>query len=109
MWITDVGLPNIGQGVGSTSVSDLSRVLNGYAIVFAALLVPAAPLSMITGPFALTWLIVVVLMIVRPARRQAHDDSATAVNPAHGTVGSQPAYGRSPGPASAGEGEPGRS
>jgi len=42
VWITNVGLPNIGQGVGSTSLSALSWVLNGYAIVFAALLVPSA-------------------------------------------------------------------
>ncbi|MER6956271.1 MFS transporter [Streptomyces sp. NPDC000618] len=45
VWITNVGLPNIGQGVGSTSLSDLSWVLNGYAIVFAALLVPAGRLA----------------------------------------------------------------
>ncbi|MGW1624435.1 MFS transporter, partial [Streptomyces sp. NPDC002172] len=44
VWITNVGLPNIGQGLGSTSLSDLSWVLNGYAIVFAALLVPAGRL-----------------------------------------------------------------
>ncbi|MGW2052054.1 MFS transporter [Streptomyces sp. NPDC001858] len=45
VWITNVGLPDIGQGVGSTSLSDLSWVLNGYAIVFAALLVPAGRLA----------------------------------------------------------------
>lgn len=45
VWITNVGLPNIGQGLGSTSLSDLSWVLNGYAIVFAALLVPAGRLA----------------------------------------------------------------
>ncbi|MFF7474249.1 MFS transporter [Streptomyces sp. NPDC008092] len=45
VWITNVGLPNIGQGVGSASLSDLSWVLNGYAIVFAALLVPAGRLA----------------------------------------------------------------
>jgi EmrB/QacA subfamily drug resistance transporter len=41
VWITNVGLPNIGAGVGAASLSDLSWVLNGYAIVYAALLVPA--------------------------------------------------------------------
>ena len=45
VWITNVGLPDIGQGVGSTSLSDLSWVLNGYAIVYAALLVPAGRLA----------------------------------------------------------------
>jgi EmrB/QacA subfamily drug resistance transporter len=41
VWITNVGLPNIGAGVGESSLSALSWVLNGYAIVYAALLVPA--------------------------------------------------------------------
>jgi EmrB/QacA subfamily drug resistance transporter len=41
VWITNVGLPDIGAGVGESSLSALSWVLNGYAIVYAALLVPA--------------------------------------------------------------------
>ncbi|MGI5458881.1 MFS transporter [Streptomyces sp. CA-249302] len=45
VWITNVGLPDIGRGVGATSLSDLSWVLNGYAIVYAALLVPAGRLA----------------------------------------------------------------
>src|SRR4051795_728768 len=45
VWITNVGLPSIGQGVGAKSLSDLSWVLNGYAIVYAALLVPAGRLA----------------------------------------------------------------
>jgi EmrB/QacA subfamily drug resistance transporter len=45
VWITNVGLPAIGHGVGAGSLSDLSWVLNGYAIVYAALLVPAGRLA----------------------------------------------------------------
>ncbi|MCW2524489.1 MAG: drug resistance transporter, EmrB/QacA subfamily protein [Frankiales bacterium] len=45
VWITNVGLPAIGSGVGARSLSDLSWVLNGYAIVYAALLVPAGRLA----------------------------------------------------------------
>src|SRR3954451_1545442 len=45
VWITNVGLPSIGVGVGAKSLSDLSWVLNGYAIVYAALLVPAGRLA----------------------------------------------------------------
>lgn len=45
VWITNVGLPAIGRGVGAGSLSNLSWVLNGYAIVYAALLVPAGRLA----------------------------------------------------------------
>ena len=45
VWITNVGLPSIGAGVGAQSLSDLSWVLNGYAIIYAALLVPAGRLA----------------------------------------------------------------
>ncbi|MFE3271289.1 MFS transporter, partial [Streptomyces sp. NPDC059215] len=45
VWITNVGLPSIGDGVGASSLSDLSWVLNAYAIVYAALLVPAGRLA----------------------------------------------------------------
>ncbi|MFF2996654.1 MFS transporter [Streptomyces sp. NPDC057950] len=45
VWITNVGLPSIGKGVGASSLSDLSWVLNAYAIVYAALLVPAGRLA----------------------------------------------------------------
>jgi hypothetical protein len=41
VWITNVGLPAIGRGVGEKSLSDLSWVLSGYAIVYSALLGPA--------------------------------------------------------------------
>lgn len=45
VWITNVGLPAIGRGVGAGSLSNLSWVLNGYAIVYAAFLVPAGRLA----------------------------------------------------------------
>jgi EmrB/QacA subfamily drug resistance transporter len=45
VWITNVGLDAIGKGVGSHSLSDLSWILNAYAIVFAALLVPGGRLA----------------------------------------------------------------
>ncbi len=45
VWISNVGLPAIGLGVGAGSLSNLSWVLNGYAIVYAALLVPAGRLA----------------------------------------------------------------
>jgi EmrB/QacA subfamily drug resistance transporter len=45
VWITNVGLPAIGSGVHADSLSNLSWVLNGYAIVYAALLVPAGRLA----------------------------------------------------------------
>ena len=45
VWITNVGLPAIGRGVGEKSLSNLSWVLSAYAIVYAALLVPAGRLA----------------------------------------------------------------
>jgi EmrB/QacA subfamily drug resistance transporter len=39
LFIVNVALPNIAHDFGSAGLSDLSWVLNGYAIVFAALLV----------------------------------------------------------------------
>jgi EmrB/QacA subfamily drug resistance transporter len=45
VWITNVGLPAIGRGVHERSLSNLSWVLSGYAIVYAALLVPAGRLG----------------------------------------------------------------
>jgi EmrB/QacA subfamily drug resistance transporter len=45
VWITQVGLPYIGRGVNESSLSELSWILSAYAIVFAALLVPAGRLS----------------------------------------------------------------
>jgi EmrB/QacA subfamily drug resistance transporter len=45
VWITNVGLPAIGRGVHERSLSNLSWVLSAYAIVYAALLVPAGRLG----------------------------------------------------------------
>jgi EmrB/QacA subfamily drug resistance transporter len=45
VWITNVGLPSIGRGVHERSLSNLSWVLSAYAIVYAALLVPAGRLG----------------------------------------------------------------
>jgi EmrB/QacA subfamily drug resistance transporter len=45
VWITNVGFPAIGEGVGESSLSNLSWVLSAYAIVYAALLVPAGRLA----------------------------------------------------------------
>ncbi|MFQ3555376.1 MFS transporter [Streptomyces gramineus] len=43
-FVVNVALTPIGRGVGETSLSRLSWILNGYAIVYAALLVPAGRL-----------------------------------------------------------------
>jgi EmrB/QacA subfamily drug resistance transporter len=45
VFIVNVGLRDIGADVGGRSLGDLSWVLNAYAIVFAALLVPAGRLA----------------------------------------------------------------
>ncbi|MEU4098425.1 MFS transporter [Streptomyces sp. NPDC026673] len=44
-FVVNVALTPIGRGVGETSLSRLSWILNGYAIVYAALLVPAGRLT----------------------------------------------------------------
>jgi EmrB/QacA subfamily drug resistance transporter len=45
LFIVNVALSDIGHDLGSGSLSDLSWVLNGYAIIYAALLVPAGRLA----------------------------------------------------------------
>jgi EmrB/QacA subfamily drug resistance transporter len=45
LFIVNVGLPEIGKGVGSGDLSNLSWVLTAYAIIYAALLVPAGRLA----------------------------------------------------------------
>ncbi len=45
LFIVNVGIPAIGDSFPGASLSSLSWVLNGYAIVFAALLVPAGRLA----------------------------------------------------------------
>ena len=39
LFIVNVALPNIAQDFGDTNLGKLSWILNGYAIVYAALLV----------------------------------------------------------------------
>jgi EmrB/QacA subfamily drug resistance transporter len=41
LFIVNVAIPSLGRAFGGAQLSSLSWVLNGYAIVFAALLVPA--------------------------------------------------------------------
>lgn len=43
--VVNVGLPDIGRGLHDTSLSALSWVINGYVIVYAALLIPAGRLA----------------------------------------------------------------
>ncbi|WP_042162154.1 MFS transporter [Paenibacillus gorillae] len=45
VFIVNVALNNIGQSIGESSLSNLSWVLNGYAIFYASLLVPAGKLA----------------------------------------------------------------
>jgi EmrB/QacA subfamily drug resistance transporter len=45
LFIVNVGIPSIGSSFPGSTLSSLSWVLNGYAIVFAALLVPAGRLA----------------------------------------------------------------
>jgi EmrB/QacA subfamily drug resistance transporter len=45
LFIVNVALPDLGGDLGESSLSDLSWVLNGYAIVYAALLVPFGRLA----------------------------------------------------------------
>jgi EmrB/QacA subfamily drug resistance transporter len=45
LFIVNVALKDIGQSLGGASLANLSWILNAYAIVFAALLVPAGRLA----------------------------------------------------------------
>src|SRR3954454_1803405 len=45
LFIVNIAFPDIARDFDGTSLSNLSWILNGYAIVFAALLVPAGRLS----------------------------------------------------------------
>jgi EmrB/QacA subfamily drug resistance transporter len=49
VFIVNVALPKIGSGLHTTSLSDLSWVLNSYAIVIAALLIPAGRIADLFG------------------------------------------------------------
>ncbi|MEA2274909.1 MAG: hypothetical protein QOI98_3617 [Solirubrobacteraceae bacterium] len=49
VFIVNVALPQIGAGFGESSLSNLSWVLNAYAIVIAALMIPAGRLADLFG------------------------------------------------------------
>jgi EmrB/QacA subfamily drug resistance transporter len=49
VFIVNVALPKIGAGFGESSLSNLSWVLNAYAIVIAALMIPAGRLADLFG------------------------------------------------------------
>jgi EmrB/QacA subfamily drug resistance transporter len=49
MFIVNIAVPAIRQGFSGTSVANVSWVMNAYAIVFAALLVPAGKLGDVVG------------------------------------------------------------
>ena len=49
LFIVNVALPSIGRSFGGADLADLSWVLNAYAIVFAALLVPAGRAADLIG------------------------------------------------------------
>ncbi|URN17521.1 MULTISPECIES: DHA2 family efflux MFS transporter permease subunit [Streptomyces] len=50
VFIVNVALPGIGEDFGGSSLASLSWVLNAYAVVFAALLVPAGNFADRTSP-----------------------------------------------------------
>src|SRR5919204_4475380 len=45
LFIVNLAFPSIARDLGNASISSLSWVLNAYAIVFAALLVPAGRIA----------------------------------------------------------------
>src|ERR1700758_1604829 len=45
LFIVNIAFPDLSSSFGNASLSSLSWVLNGYAIVFAALLVPAGRIA----------------------------------------------------------------
>ncbi len=49
LFVVNVALPSMGRAFGGTDLAALSWVLNGYAIVFAALLVPAGRAADLIG------------------------------------------------------------
>ncbi len=49
MFIVNIAVPAIQHGFSGASVADVSWVLNAYAIVFAALLIPAGKLGDVVG------------------------------------------------------------
>ena len=49
LFIVNIAFPDIQEDFAGTSLGDLTWILNGYAIVFAALLVPAGRLADMYG------------------------------------------------------------
>jgi EmrB/QacA subfamily drug resistance transporter len=49
LFIVNIALPAIARGFGGSSVAGISWVLNGYTIVYAALLVPAGKIGDVIG------------------------------------------------------------
>jgi EmrB/QacA subfamily drug resistance transporter len=50
LFVVNVALPNMSSSLDGASLSSLSWVLNGYAVIFAALLVPAGSFADRTSP-----------------------------------------------------------
>jgi EmrB/QacA subfamily drug resistance transporter len=73
LFIVNVALPSIGRTFGGTQLSSLSWVLNAYAIVFAALLVPAGRAADLIGRRAAFLTGVVVFAVASAACAAAPD------------------------------------
>jgi EmrB/QacA subfamily drug resistance transporter len=73
LFIVNVALPSIGRTFGGTDLSSLSWVLNAYAIVFAALLVPAGRAADLIGRRAAFLAGVVVFAVASAACAAAPD------------------------------------
>jgi EmrB/QacA subfamily drug resistance transporter len=73
LFIVNVALPSIGRTFGGTDLSSLSWVLNAYAIVFAALLVPAGRAADLIGRRAAFLVGVVVFAVASAACAAAPD------------------------------------
>ena len=73
LFIVNVALPSIGRAFGGADLAALSWVLNGYAIVFAALLVPAGRAADLMGRRAAFLVGVVVFAVASAACAAAPD------------------------------------
>jgi len=73
LFIVNVALPSIGRAFGGTDLSSLSWVLNAYAIVFAALLVPAGRAADLIGRRAAFLVGVIVFALASAACAAAPD------------------------------------
>jgi EmrB/QacA subfamily drug resistance transporter len=73
LFIVNVALPSIGRAFGGAELSSLSWVLNAYAIVFAALLVPAGRAADLIGRRAAFLVGVIVFALASAACAAAPD------------------------------------